>query len=160
MGHPVARRCTPQYAGHCEIKVEQNFYDENKGAARTMNQRSVKVEKMPASTALSSVGQLTEYFAVPARLGLPPAETPLLVRENRCLWRAKMPFTLINGMVLDATLDLYYATPQIASQPGSVPLSGSEFSFETPASSDAALVAVYANEIFETIREAPWSLHF
>jgi len=146
--------CTAQYAAHCSVKVEQNFYDRKKDAARTIHQRSARVEKLPSSTALSSAAQLWQYFSVAAGY-LPPAQSPLLVEENRWMWRAKMPFALTDGTTLEATLDLYYATPAAALQPDSVPLEGSELSFKLPPGASRLIVEAHA--VFEVIRSSAWS---
>jgi hypothetical protein len=86
---------------------------------------------LPSGTAISSATQLFDYVE---GIDLPiEIQTPLLVRDQRMLWRENLPFTLTDGTKLEASIDLYYPTfssAMDAEQLGTKPMKSSEFSFK------------------------------
>jgi len=174
----VPAGCAARYGAHCELKLEQNFYMDKVGPGEpprqrsplplTDAQRSVKVTRLPPSTAVGSVGELKGFFALPAETPAGPFlvgvddDEPIFATEERFVWEVTLPFELAvaPGLVLKAKLTTMYDTVREAVRPMAPPRDDSEFSFRIGGDLDSAgleaALSMGAHRLYGDLREAPW----
>jgi len=171
----VTATCAARYGAHCEIKLEQNFYmDKDPPGVPTRprsplpvtdGQRSVKILRLPANTAVSSIGELKGYFVLPAETPAGPFlvgvddETPIFSSRERFIWEVKLPFELeaAPGLLITAKLTTIYDTVREAVRPLSPPREDSEFGFRVGGeTNDPVALSMAAHGLYRDLRRAPW----